>query len=51
MPPTTGAGPTLNLGASLTQPIFDAGKLRDLAAELLATVRDARSRAGDDLDQ
>jgi len=29
----SGVGPTLNLGASLTQPIFDAGKLRAARAE------------------
>jgi len=32
----SGAGPTLNLGASLAQPIFDGGKLRAARAEALA---------------
>ena len=32
----SGVGPTLNLGASLTQPIFDGGKLRAMRAEAQA---------------
>jgi multidrug efflux system outer membrane protein len=32
----SGVGPTLNLGAALTQPIFDAGKLRAARAEAQA---------------
>ena len=32
----SGVGPTLNLGASLTQPIFDAGKLRAARSEAQA---------------
>jgi multidrug efflux system outer membrane protein len=32
----TGVGPTLNLGASLLQPIFDGGKLRAMRAEVQA---------------
>jgi NodT family efflux transporter outer membrane factor (OMF) lipoprotein len=32
----SGAGPSLNLGASLTQPIFDAGRLRAVRAEVQA---------------
>ena len=32
----SGVGPTLNLGASLAQPIFDGGKLRAARAEALA---------------
>jgi outer membrane protein, multidrug efflux system len=32
----TGAGPTLNLGAALVQPIFDGGRLRAVRAEALA---------------
>lgn len=32
----SGVGPTLNLGAALTQPIFDGGKLRAVRAEVQA---------------
>jgi NodT family efflux transporter outer membrane factor (OMF) lipoprotein len=32
----SGVGPTLNLGAALTQPIFDAGRLRAVRAEVQA---------------
>lgn len=32
----SGVGPTLNLGASITQPIFDAGRLRAVRAEVRA---------------
>jgi multidrug efflux system outer membrane protein len=32
----SGAGPTLNLGASITQPIFDRGRLRAVRAEAQA---------------
>lgn len=32
----SGAGPTLNLGAALTQPIFDGGRLRAVRAEAQA---------------
>jgi outer membrane protein TolC len=32
----SGVGPTLNLGASITQPIFDGGRLRALRAEAQA---------------
>jgi outer membrane protein, multidrug efflux system len=32
----SGVGPTLNLGASLAQPIFDGGRLRAVRAEALA---------------
>jgi outer membrane protein TolC len=32
----TGVGPTLNLGASLTQPLFDGGRLRAARAEAQA---------------
>lgn len=32
----SGVGPTLNLGASLTQPIFDGGRLRAVRAEVQA---------------
>lgn len=36
----SGVGPTLNLGASLTQPIFDAGKLRAARAEAQAKAQE-----------
>jgi NodT family efflux transporter outer membrane factor (OMF) lipoprotein len=39
----SGVGPTLNLGASLTQPIFDAGKLRALRAEAQAKEQELAS--------
>ncbi len=39
----SGAGPTLNLGASLAQPIFDGGRLRAARAEAEARQRELTS--------
>jgi len=40
----SGVGPSLNLGAALTQPIFDAGKLRSQSREVQAKEREVLTR-------
>jgi multidrug efflux system outer membrane protein len=40
----SGVGPTLNLGASLTQPIFDGGRLRAVRAEAQAKEQEAAAK-------
>jgi outer membrane protein, multidrug efflux system len=40
----SGVGPSLNLGATLTQPIFDAGKLRAQSREVKAKEQEALTR-------
>ena len=40
----SGIGPSLNLGAALTQPIFDAGKLRAQSREVKAKEQEALTR-------